>query len=361
MNDQNTQSQNDEIEIERKKCHQELFEDFLKKHTEKEESTSLIISQEKYDLIVKYIDKTIEKFDHNKAHYFKKQQFNIHKNLHSIQRGHIGINKLEQQLSLRYYGKPRILISSFIQFCPICSLKQIQTTQPRIKPIRSNDFLARLQIDLVDMRHRPCQYKNRNFKWIAHVVDHFSKFHILWAMEHKSAEEVVEGLEERVFSLFGLPTIFQSDYGTEFKNSLLRNLIESWEGECKIIHGRPRHPQSQGLVEQSNGTMERMIASMMSQFHSENWVKFLPKIMFNLNTQQKEIEEIEKNVGIVESVEQVEQVESVEQDGNVNIMFFLFVHEKFKKKNLNSLSNKCLKRKHELQLCLNTSCHYNMG
>ena len=52
-----------------------------------------------------------------------------------------------------------------------------------------------------------------------------------------------------------------------------------------MLHDRPRHPQSQGLVEQANGTMERMIACNMMQFKTNDWVSFLPKIMYNMNTQ----------------------------------------------------------------------------
>ena len=33
-------------------------------------------------------------------------------------------------------------------------------------------------------------------------------------------------------------------------------MMKSWPGETKIVHGRPRHPQSQDLVEKSNGTMD---------------------------------------------------------------------------------------------------------
>jgi len=58
----------------------------------------------------------------------------------------------------------------------------------------------------------------------------------------------------------------------------------SWEGDCKIVYGRPRHPQSQGLVEQANGTVEVMISSMMEQEKHRNWPSLLPRIMYNLNT-----------------------------------------------------------------------------
>jgi hypothetical protein len=62
---------------------------------------------------------------------------------------------------------------------------------------------------------------------------------------------------------FGLPKILQSDNGNEFKNKLFVSEICDWEGSCKLVYGRPRHPQSQGLVEQANGTVEIMIGAMI--------------------------------------------------------------------------------------------------
>ncbi len=57
------------------------------------------------------------------------------------------------------------------------------------------------------------------YKWIANVEDHFSKWHIMWPQEQKSADEVVHGLRTRVFAVYGLPKILQSDNGLDFKNS----------------------------------------------------------------------------------------------------------------------------------------------
>jgi hypothetical protein len=33
----------------------------------------------------------------------------------------------------------------------------------------------------------------------------------------------------------------------------------------KIIHGRPRHPQSQGSIERSNGDIQNILASWMRE------------------------------------------------------------------------------------------------
>jgi hypothetical protein len=45
----------------------------------------------------------------------------------------------------------------------------------------------------------------------------------------------------------------------------MRALINSWDGNCKHVHGRARKPNVQGLVEQANGTMETMISKMQAQ------------------------------------------------------------------------------------------------
>ena len=73
--------------------------------------------------------------------------------MHCLQRGHAGVNKMDQQVKLRYYRITREIVRGFTKVCPQCNLKQVQHSQPRLNPIRSDDFLSRFQIDLVDMRN----------------------------------------------------------------------------------------------------------------------------------------------------------------------------------------------------------------
>ena len=55
-------------------------------------------------------------------------------------------------------------------------------------------------------------------------------------MKSKQAKEVVHGLKERVFSVFGLPDILHSDNEREFVNNLIADTIEAWPGECKLVN-----------------------------------------------------------------------------------------------------------------------------
>jgi hypothetical protein len=74
----------------------------------------------------------------------KEDFFDILYQIHSVQRGHCGVNKTDHQLKIRYYGIPRQVINQFIKLCPICNLKMTQITQPRLKPIRSEQQLLNL-------------------------------------------------------------------------------------------------------------------------------------------------------------------------------------------------------------------------
>ena len=63
--------------------------------------------------------------------------------------------------------------------------------------------------------------------------------------------------------------------------------IGNWIGDCELRYGRPRHPQSQGLVEQANGSITAMLCEMRASSERPSkfkWSDHLPKVMFNLNT-----------------------------------------------------------------------------
>ena len=77
-------------------------------------------------------------------------------------------------------------------------------------------------------------------------------YYVLFLLKQKTADEVATLLEERVLAYFGPPKIFHSDNGREFVIQVIRALFSSWGGHTTFINGRPRHSQSQGLVERGN-------------------------------------------------------------------------------------------------------------
>ena len=127
------------------------------------------------------------------------------------------------------------------------------------------------------MRHRP----DSDYHWIGHYMDHWSKFHILFPLMHKSAHEVALNLQERVFSVVGVPRILHSDNGREFVNSIVHSVTKEWPGDVVIVNGRPRNPKCQGLVKQGNHMVEKLLGARLYEDEGQDnppWTCWLSQI-----------------------------------------------------------------------------------
>ena len=103
----------------------------------------------------------------------------------------------------------------------------------------------------------------------------------LRALTSKRAEEVAHHLLD-VFLIFGAPCVLQSDNGREFCNAVINSLQEMWP-ELHIVHGKPRHSQSQGSVERANQDIENMIFTWMSDHGSTKWSAAIRFVRFMKN------------------------------------------------------------------------------
>lgn len=97
------------------------------------------------------------------------------------------------------------------------------------------EFMARVQMDLIDMRSRPDRLPcGKTYRWILQLKDHFSKFCWAKALENKEAIAVFSVVRE-IFFQFGPPRILQSDNGREFVNSLIDSLKVDFPGIFSTI------------------------------------------------------------------------------------------------------------------------------
>ena len=110
---------------------------------------------------------------------------------------------------------------------------------------------------------------NGNHKWIMVYQDHLTKFCVLRPLSSKRAAEVAYQLVD-IFLLIGAPHILQSDNGSEFTASVITELKELWT-DLLMVHGKPRHPQSQGSVERLNCDIKDMLIAWMGDNSSTDW------------------------------------------------------------------------------------------
>ncbi len=156
--------------------------------------------------------------------------------------GHYGINATDLAIGEKFVNVPRELIKKYVENCDLCLKKKAK--QPRnglvFKPIISDDFNSRSQMDMIDFQSNP----DGVYKWILHYQDHLTKYCLLRACKSKCAKEVAHWLFQ-IFIDFGAPKILQSDNGREFVAEVILELKKIWPSML-IINGRARHPQSQG-------------------------------------------------------------------------------------------------------------------
>ena len=64
---------------------------------------------------------------------------------------------------------------------------------------------------------------------------------------------------------------------------MIKDLKIMWSGLI-IINGRPRHPQSQGLVERGNSTLCEILGKFMQDRNTSQWVSCLGPTIYSMNT-----------------------------------------------------------------------------
>ena len=89
-------------------------------------------------------------------------------------------------------------------------------------------------------------------KFILVCVDHLTRYTVAVPIKAKSSIEVAKSLT-KIFCEHGFPVTLLSDNGTEFNNSLVKDLSRLMGFRHKTIVAY--HPASQGLVERKNGTL----------------------------------------------------------------------------------------------------------
>jgi hypothetical protein len=74
----------------------------------------------------------------------------------------------------------------------------------------------------------------------------------------------------------------QSDNRKEFCAAVIKELVDLWPS-VKIINGRPRHPQSQGLVERGNGILQQKLGKWMENSGRKDWSYGLRLVVLSMN------------------------------------------------------------------------------
>ena len=222
------------------------------------------------------------------------EAFDIIKEQH-VQKGcHIKADRTWQNLKETYANIPLSLTKKYVELCPICCAKQPRHKPAKgaIKPIESDGYRDRFQLDLIDFRMDPQKWPDdedgTTYKWLFVVKDHFTKFLVAHELPSKSPVHVARALY-KIYSIIGYPLIQHTDNGREFVAKEVTRLLHEMAPNSRTITGRPRTSTDQGSVERSNQTIKVCISSAVhderkSGVKNASWLTEYPRVISALNS-----------------------------------------------------------------------------
>ena len=124
-------------------------------------------------------------------------------------------------------------IKFYILNCSICQCKNHSNFKnPFIKQILFNKPKDQFIIDLTNC---PDNIKNNtNYKYLLHIIDHYSKFLFGKLLEDKKADNTVLNNIKNILYISGIPKEIGIDNGAEFTNKKFISFCE--ENNIKLIH-----------------------------------------------------------------------------------------------------------------------------
>jgi len=154
-------------------------------------------------------------------------------------------------------------------------------------------------IDTVDMRHFSKAYDknnvlqkinvdataNKGFSYILTCIDYASRYVWAKALKDQKATSIVAALKSIMEESNTTPQIIQSDQGSSFRKEYKRFLDEK---NVSIIYTKTYSPQSNGLVENFNGQLRKMLRDIMTRTKSVDWINHLQECVDNKNNSKNE-------------------------------------------------------------------------
>jgi len=189
--------------------------------------------------------------------------------------GHLGVNKTINKARERFYWVNYCDdVKAWCRQCDKCAASKGPSTRSRGSMKQYNVGLPfeRMAIDVAG----PFPETERGNKYILVATDYFSKWPEVFAIPNQEATTIVEVLFNNVFSRFGVPLELHSDQGRNFESKLFQKL-------CDLLginktRTTPLHPQSDGMVERFNRTLEEHLSKVVD-IHQKDWDQHIPSFL----------------------------------------------------------------------------------
>ena len=191
-----------------------------------------------------------------------------------------GKNSLYFKVRDKYLNIRREDVGKFLEKEPYYQMSR--TTRRHInKPIRASQVNERWAIDLIDVGEA---YVDGRYRYILTCVDYFARFVWAEAIENKTSISVCNAMDTIVHRAGDTyPHIIMKDNGGEFQGEL-----NQWmkDHDIQFINTLSYSPQSNGLIENMNGQIRKILREFMLRNKSLHWRQYLQRACDLKNSQR---------------------------------------------------------------------------
>ncbi len=177
--------------------------------------------------------------------------------------GHFGVKKTLARVRQRFYWT-RWSVENWCRKCEKCASRKGYPRQAKapLKLYNVGAPMERIAIDVLG----PLPRTESGNQYILIAQDYFTKWPEAFALPDQQALTVAEVLVNKFFTRFGIPMELHSDQGRNFES-------ETFQEVCRLLginktRTTPYHPQSDGMVERFNKTIEYGLAMFVNAHHS---------------------------------------------------------------------------------------------
>ena len=174
------------------------------------------------------------------------------------------------QRSPYYIPQLRRIADKIVRQCEKCERTKppLRHRRAPMKTAPADRPMQRVAIDILG----PLPESKEGNKFIVIIADYFTKWTEAYAVPNHQASTVAKCVVERYFNRFGTPEIIHSDQGRDFESKLFQEMCELLEIEK--TRTTPWHPQSDGMIERFNRTIETMLRQTVQE-NQKDWDEHL--------------------------------------------------------------------------------------
>ena len=184
--------------------------------------------------------------------------------------GHLGVAKTLGRVHERFYWvQCRQDVQEWCRNCDICAQKRGPQRKIRapLKTFNVGSPMERIALDVLG----PLPTTESGNKYILVIADYFTKWVEAFPLPNQEAKTVADKLVNE-----GIPLIIHSDQGRNFESALFTEMCQLLD--IHKTRTTPYHPQSDGMVERFNRTLEMQLSKFVD-YNQKDWDLYIPLLL----------------------------------------------------------------------------------